>query len=138
MNDYYEKNIRSLEQEIRIFSGSIIYNLYLLVATNYKELAESNIKALRKFNESVQQASSQSNQNYKYYTVKVSLCRESIHRIENVNRSFGRLLGGSISKDEIIGKDIGFIVPEPYVEQHKRGCIQLRDDRRSGILGHNQ
>lgn len=48
MNDFYQNSIRPVEEEIHLFCGSIIYNLFLLVATNYQDLAQANIKQLKK------------------------------------------------------------------------------------------
>lgn len=36
MNNFYHSTIKPIEEEIHLFSGSIIFNLFLLMATNYK------------------------------------------------------------------------------------------------------
>jgi hypothetical protein len=119
MQDYYSEEIKNLEKEIRIFSGSIIYNLFLLVATNYKELAESNMKSIRKSNDA-SSLPSEANRNYRYYTIKASMAADSIGRIENVNTSISKLLETTVNKEEIIGRSINEFIPLPYHAPHQR------------------
>lgn len=136
MHNYYTTEIKDLEKEIRIFSGSIIYNLFLLVATNYKELAESNIKALRKLN-TVSNLPSEAARNYRYYTVKISLSKETLGRIENVNSSIWRLLDTTLTKEEICQKQVDEIIPQFYLAPHHRGIRELRSQRSSRNMGKN-
>lgn len=44
LNNYYYKDIKSQEEKINNFNGTIMYAMYLLSTTNYKEYAESLIK----------------------------------------------------------------------------------------------
>jgi hypothetical protein len=67
--------------------GGMIYNLFLFVATNYKEKAEQNMKNLRKYNDGRNNIKS-----YRFGVIKVGLCDNRLGVIENMNVALAKLL----------------------------------------------
>ena len=110
MNRFYLNEFVEVEKETRIYSGGILYNLFLLTATNYKELAESNIKKLRKTSDLNERNS------YKMSILKVSLNGDKMGLIENMNNNCVKLIGSTHTKVDYIGKPMFSICPTPYVQ----------------------
>ena len=130
MNRFYLREIAEVEKEIKVYSGGILYNLFLLIATNYKEMAETNIKALKKSNDPTERKT------YKLGIIKVSLTDDRMSLIENINPTLIRMLGSNHQKFEFIGKSMDFIVPDVYLPQHMAGMRRSKQLKTSNLIGH--
>jgi hypothetical protein len=53
LNEYYYKKVKQQESKINNFNATILYSMYLLSTTNYKELAEKLIKNTTRTLESI-------------------------------------------------------------------------------------
>jgi hypothetical protein len=67
----------------------------MLVATNYKGLAEGNIKSIKKSNDL---SASDSNKDTKSFYIKVSIVKETFAQIENATSNFLKLIKTSLPK----------------------------------------
>lgn len=87
LDSYYEKEIRVLETEMMSSVGGMIFNLFLLTVTNYKEHAEANLKVLKKW------TSKRGNvKMYLFGIIKVSLNKARLGTIEDINNTALKLL----------------------------------------------
>lgn len=103
-----------------MFSGAILYNLFLLIGTNYKDVAETNIKALKKSNDPRERKT------YKLSIIQVSLTEDRMGIIENLNNNCVKMLGANYSKQDFLGKSVDSLVPESYLQEHCAGMRKLR------------
>ena len=53
LNNFYFRKIKEQQEKINNFNGTIMYAMYLLSTTNYKEYAESLIKNTSRTLESI-------------------------------------------------------------------------------------
>jgi hypothetical protein len=86
MHKFYLDKIKQTEQEAGLLMGGIIYNLFLMVATNYKNLSDDNIKEIRKQHES---STGLLNVRKKYYCLTASVRDDKLGQIENHTRNLG-------------------------------------------------
>jgi hypothetical protein len=114
---------------LRIFSAGIIYNLFLFSATNYKELAETNMKTFKKSNDRTEKLL------YKLAIIKTSMSKERCSVIENMNNIALKMIGSNGGKSEYIGKDVKEIIPTSYVEEHLKGMNRLREGNDKKLIG---
>jgi hypothetical protein len=54
LNEFYYKKVKEQESKINNFNGTILYSMYLLSTTNYKDFAEKLIKNTTRTLESIQ------------------------------------------------------------------------------------
>lgn len=99
-----------------MYNGSILYNLFLLQATNYHNMAEVNMKNIRKIN-----GSSEVVRDSRSFFVKVSMKTETMLQIEMATANLTKIIASSRDKSAYIGKSMMFLVPECYSVEHQRG-----------------
>lgn len=134
MHEFFCGKVRPVEEQIRLFHCSIIYNLFLLMATNYRDLAHTNIKQLQKTSDTI---TVDSHKDTKSFYVKVSINEKTFGNIENTTTNFIKLIRSNRTKGDFIGRCMEFFIPRCYVREHMRGMRELRRYNINNLLGVN-
>lgn len=134
MNEFYLGQLKETELRAGMLMGGVVYNLFLLVATNYKNLSDDNIKELRKHHES---ASGQLTIRKKYYCVTASLRGDRAGVIENHSHNLGEFVSGSKSSSPtmLVGTSIEQLIPKPYLPMHQAGFRGLKRRPNAHLIG---
>lgn len=86
MHRFYLERLKQTEQDAGLLMGGVLYNMFLLIATNYRNLSDDNIKEIRKQHES---STGQLSLGKQYYCLEVSLRRDSLGLIINHTHNLG-------------------------------------------------
>jgi len=133
MNQFYLQKLKQTELEAGLLMGGVLYNLFLLVATNYKSLSDDNIKELRKQHESI---SGQLGVRRAYYCLTASLIDDKLGLIENHSRNLSELLSDKGDKPlMLVGQQVSDLIPEPYIPLHNSSMLKLNKRRNFHLMG---
>lgn len=153
LNMFYSEKIKPQESKLYSFDSTVIYAMYLISTTSFKDYAKSIIKNTAKLMEEVSINENNSSETYGIRTIvkdsKKSFIKDQTKYfktereretkqvigeqfqnnfrlvIDMVNSGFCRLI--NISKRELLGKELNYIIPDGYKEVHNIRLSHLLD-----------